>query len=652
MAVRRTRSVSQRVSIWLTALVTLGTGLGAYRLTEHHPPSSEPLTFRFEELSPERSGIRFTHEKGNFATIFDNVRPMVQAGTAPVAVNDVDRDGLLDVYLLTSGAGKKNKLYHNLGGARFAEVDLPVIENVNDAGFSTDALFADVNNDGFDDLLIVQMSHRPRLFVNVPAPGTPLGRGFVDVTEASGLPGHMNAYTATFLDVDNDGDLDVVLAGYYRTRYSPDDVAGAPLVDVTHVPDSQGNARISPNNWGNATNGGDKHLLLNDGSGRFVEQDLAHWGFLPEHRFAWDIATGDLNRDGFTDLYFANDFGPDELYFNQAGHAFRPSVGRYPTDVGRDPFKGMNAEIGDVNGDGYPEIYVTNIFHPFMPEGNLLWLNMPVKGQGPTVREFHNVSAGVGVKDGGWGWGAKFVDVDLDGDVDIVATNGMISDNPNKEYWYRMTRLMGASGTILTDTRNFPAMNDTSLSGFEYTHVFVHEGDRFYERGRDAGIERTFDGRGVTLADLDSDGRIDVLITVPGKAPFIARNIFVPAPAMPEPPSFIGLQLEGDGRRVNRNAVGSGVTIRPVKSGNAPFPALYREISAGNGFSAQSMYWVVAGLGRYRDDVEVQIRWTDGTVATHRLKPDCYYHVAYGATPELIGGGKSPTTDMGPGKAR
>ena len=524
-----------------------------------------------------------------------------------------------------------------MGGFRFVEVSLPVIEDLNQDGFSTDALFADVNNDGHDDLLVMFNSHGPRLFLNVAAPGTPLGRTFVEVTEGSGLPAYMNAHAANFLDVDNDGDLDLVMAGYIMTRYSPEDVPGAPYFHHLRVPDAPGATRVMPNNWANATNGGEKHLLLNDGTGHFVEQDLAQWGFLPEHRFTWDIGTADLNRDGYTDLYFANDFGPDELYFNQGGHSFRPFFGTYPTDVGRDAFKGMNADIADVNNDGYPEIYVTNIFHPFLPEGNLLWLNLPGKGSDARARNFRNVSAEMGVKDGGWGWGAKFVDIDLDGDIDIIATNGMISSNPKKDYWFRISRLVGGNGDIIVDSKNWPAFDDASLCGFQVSRVFVHEGNRFYDRARDAGIERSFDGRGVLLADFDRDGRVDVVIAAQGKAPLIARNTFVPTPAVPVPPGFIGLELAGDGRRVNTDAVGTRLTIRPSHPDDpAVFLPQYREVNAGNGFAAQSMYWIVAGLGRYRGPVDVELWWPDGTIETRRaLEPNRYHRLTYGRQAEV-----------------
>jgi hypothetical protein len=638
MAKPRERSRRQRIAVWATAMITFIAGMGAYRLSGQQPPLSKPLSFKLQEMTSRRTGIDFVHTKGDFAPFFDNVRTFMQTVSAAACVSDVDRDGLLDIYLVNAGTGTKNRLYRNRGDFQFQPVDLPVIEDLNNDGFSTDCVFADVNNDGFDDLLVVSLSHAPWLFLNQPAAGTPLGRTFVDITAAAGLPPYLNAFTATFLDVDNDGDLDLLIAGYFATRYDPEDVPGAPYIHHMHVPDAEGAGRMLPKDWANATNGGEKHLMLNDGSGHFTDQDLAQWGFSSAHRFTWDIGTADINRDGYTDLYFANDFGPDELYFNQGGHSFKAITGTYPTDVGRDSFKGMDAEIADIDNDGYPEIYVTNIFHPILPEGNILWSNRPDPKGDPFMRSFKNVAAQLGVKDGGWGWGAKFIDLDLDGDMDLISTNGYLSNNPHKDYWYRMTRLIGGSGKIISDTRKWPAFEDASICGFQFTRVFVNDGGRFYDRYADAGIPRSFDGRGVLLADFDMDGRDDVVFVAQGAPTLVMRNIFVATAAMPSPPSFIGLQLSGDGHHVNVNAVGTRVKISPA-DGSDPhaFAPLFREINAGNGFAAQSMYWIAAGLGLYSGPVDVEVWWTDGTIDTLKgLEPGKYHRISYGAASAAV----------------
>lgn len=629
----RRRTTRQRLVLWRTAGLTLAAGLALFFVLERHPEQDAPLSFFLEERTPAQTGVVFQHEMGTFAPFFDNVLPFMQAVSASACVTDVDKDGLLDLYMTTSAHGKKNRLFLNRGDMTFVPADVPAIEDLNLDGFSSDCTFADVDNDGFDDLFVGAVGQRPRLFLNREADGG--RRTFVDVTETSGIAEYMNGFAVSFFDADRDGDLDLLLANYFTTHYREEDVPGAPRTHPTRIPDSPNAGRMMPNDWGDADNGGSKHFFLNDGSGRFSEQSLDAWGF-SETRFTFDIGTGDINGDGFTDVYFANDFGPDQLYYNKEGRFFEAYVGPFPTSVGRDAFKGMNADLGDIDHDGYPEIYVTNVFHPVLPEGNLLWHNRPHPSGDPALRSFANIAADVGVKNGGWGWGAKFVDIDLDGDVDILATNGYISQDPDKEYWYRMSRLVAGDRNLIVDSRRWPPFEDTSMSGHQVSHVFVNgaveQGAlRFYNRAADVGLTRSFDGRGVVIADFDVDGRPDVLY-VPQNAPyFLARNRFEPTSAQPRPPAFVGLRLEGDGLRVPRKPVGTRVRVAPSDAAHADaFKPRYVEVSAGNGMTGQSMDWVLAGLGRYPGKVDVEIRWTNGEVTTlSGLEPNRYHDVRY-----------------------
>ncbi len=640
MATKRRRTTGQRAMLWFTALSSFAIGAIVYLVTEQRPAFLEPLAFKFEELPPEITGIDFIHEKGDFAPLFDNVRPWIQTISASTCVNDVDRDGLIDIYLVNSGPNSSNKLFRNMGSFRFNAQHAPTIEDLNrdGEGFSTDCLFADVNNDGYDDLLVTAMSHAPRLFLNLPASETELGRRFEDVSDSSGLPDYLNSYTATFVDIENDGDLDLIIGGTYPTRYSPELVAGSPYIHNINVPDAKGASKIFPNSLGKSTNGGTKHLLLNDGNGKFSEQDIEKWGIARTRRFTLDIGTGDINRDGYTDLYFANDFGADDLYLNDRGKSFVHVLGTFPTDVGRDSYKGMDAEFYDINNDGYPEIYVSNVFHPLLPEGNMLWLNQTGDSEDKMKPKFKNVATQMGVQDGGWAWGGKFADLDLDTDPDLVVTNGMISQNPDRNYWFALTRLAGGSGEIISDTTKLPPIKDMSLSGFETTRVFIRHGGRYYDRADDVGITHDFDGRGVALADFDLDGRIDLLIAPQGGRPLLAKNAITPSDDGSSHAAFVGFKLAGDGVRVNRNAVGSRVKISPsnVNDDNSFLPQYY-EINAGNGFAAQSMYWIHAGLGEYTGKVNVEIWWTDGRKdRLGNLALNQYHEIAYGEVEQLV----------------
>lgn len=633
----RSRTMQQKAAMWLAAVATFAAGYGTYRaLNGAGEGASAPLSFRLQEMTPEDTGIRFVHEKGDFAPFFDNVRPFMQAVSAAACTTDVDHDGLLDVLMIGSGPKQASVLYKNMGGFKFAPVPVPILEHLNDDGFASDCTFADIDSDGYDDLIIGTVAHRPYVLQNVPGAcagvtgGSPMERSFIDVTDDAHIPDYMNGFAVNLADIDNDGDVDLLMADYFAAHYQESDIAGSPYVHNMRIPDAEGAGRMLPNNWGNATNGGQKHLLLNDGKGHFSEQNAEEWGLF-ETRFTFDIGSADINADGYVDFYFANDFGPDQLYLNKDGKKLIQVVGPLPTDVGRDPFKGMNSDLADMDHDGYPEIYVTNVFHPVLPEGNLLWSNRPHPSGDPFLRSFVNVAGPLGARDGGWGWGAKFVDVDLDSDTDIIATNGYISADPDKDYWYRMSRLVAGSGDVIADSRKWPPFEDRSMCGHQRSHVFLNDGKRFYERAMDAGVSRNFDGRGVLIADFDVDGRPDVMFITQGQPYFLGKNIFIPTSEQPDPPHFVGIRVRGDGKKVNSKAVGVRIVVKPSDPQDAhAFKPLYREISAGNSMSAQSMDWIVAGLGQYQKDVDVSILWTDGTrTEKTAIKIDQYIDVVY-----------------------
>src|SRR5690606_14752357 len=93
----------------------------------------------------------------------------------------------------------------------------------------------------------------------------------------------------------------------------------------------------------------------------------------------WSLAVGtaDLNRDGWTDMYIANDFGPDELYLNRGGQRFESIKGKLFADVGRDTYKGMNVSVADFDRNGWLDVYVSNVHHALQAEGSLLWMTRP-----------------------------------------------------------------------------------------------------------------------------------------------------------------------------------------------------------------------------------------------------------------------------------
>ncbi len=648
MLAPRVRTWRQRLALLATALLTGGGGYGVWMMTTPDRDMDAPLRFHLERVDAQTSGLDFRHTPNPVHARYGNLRPLFTSVSAGACTGDYDRNGLLDLLLLSAGNATPSRLFRGVGPMRWSPERLPALAAVDETGFPAECLFVDVDNDGWDDVFISGFGRRPQLLSNRAVPNEEGKRMFHNVTESSGLPPYMNGFGANFLDVENDGDLDLVIASFTSERYDPEDlscseVPGAfgcapipgavlardreprsPWINNLRVPDHPNGLRTMANSLGNATNGGDKRLLLGDGHGHFQEVDPEAWG-LTGKRFTWDVGVADVDLDGFTDVYFANDFGPDQLFINRDGERFEEQLALHPGAIGNDASKGMNADFADVDHDGFPELYVTNVFHPALPEGNYLCKNL--SGGDPGEREFTNVAFATGSHDSGWGWGAKFVDLDLDGERDLVVADGFISQHHTADYWFEIMRITSGLGDLMRDATVWGPMGNKSLCGHQSARVFVAGEQGFVDRAVEVGIEEEKDDRGVLIGDFDVDGRPDVMMVVQGDAYPLHRNTWVPGAQGEGPPSWIGLRLEGDGKRVNRNAIGTRVRVDP----EIGLPQ-YFEVSAGNGFAAGSMRWLVAGLGDERGPVEVWIRWPDGTEQRlEGVEPGRYHDLRYPA---------------------
>ncbi|HEY7190641.1 MAG TPA: VCBS repeat-containing protein, partial [Vicinamibacterales bacterium] len=397
---------------------------------DHEGVADARFGFTLEE-SAKRVGIDFTHRGPTFDARLNHIMPQVAAMGAAVAVVDFDRDGWQDLYVTNSGEGSLNHLYRNKGDGTFVDVAAALgVADVNQpgSGVSMGSVWADYDNDGWDDLLLYRYG-RPELFHNDQ------GRGFTPVGERAGLPRWVNANSATWFDYDRDGRLDLFLAGYW-----PDDVNLWKL-DTT---------RIMPESFEYANNGGRKYLLHNRGDGTF-EDTTAAMG-IASRRWTLAVVAADLHGTGYPDLFLANDYGVSELFANQGGKRFVDVATQ--SGVGRAPKSGMNAAVGDVFNDGRLAIYKTNISEPgVLVQGNDLWVPRAGGSKDPPLRasqtvrrggssdppvtsEYENLATSMGVDLGGWSWGAQFGDLNNDGTQDIYLTNGYVSAGERSSYWY------------------------------------------------------------------------------------------------------------------------------------------------------------------------------------------------------------------------
>ncbi|PYM17845.1 MAG: hypothetical protein DMD81_07700 [Candidatus Rokuibacteriota bacterium] len=623
--------------------------LGAAMLATYHyvlAPSVEAhdLPFRLEPIPPERSGI-----DARLGTVWQELDPRVQhlakwllsAGSA-VAIGDFDNDGLLDVFVTNPlmRPEDRNVLYRNLGGFRFERIPIPALARINadpaTHGITGVALFVDYDNDGDQDLFLGVGYGKNILLRNML---TETGRPtFVDVSAEAGIADHAVSIAANFFDYDRDGRLDLIVGNAFATHLTAYPVPRPFTVFRLPQPEYPGDRRMlgfMHASWDNARNGGLNALYRNLGDGRFVRQDIVKLG-MPETHWSLAIAAGDLNNDGWPDLYVANDFGPDDLYLNDQGRRFVRVEGTMFGTIGRDSYKGMNASIGDLDRNGWLDVYVSNVHVPLQAEGSLLWMTYPDPRDAFRPRFVDEATRRGALNERRFGWGAALGDLDGDGWLDIVQANGMVDDTIDKKfakcpsYWYVNEKLMRSPPEIHTYVDRWGDLRGFCIFGKEANRVYLSQGDRarrqFVDVAPQLGWKADTNSRGVALVDLDNDGALDLIITHQFAPISLYRNTLHDGPATAAR-HWIGIQLVGDGRTCNRDAAGSRITIRYDEDGK---PAQQmREITIANGLSAQNDRRALFGLAGYAGPVTANISWCGAPARSYGpLAPGRYHRIA------------------------
>jgi hypothetical protein len=255
----------------------------------------------------------------------------------------------------------------------------------------------------------------------------------------------------------------------------------------------------------------------------------------------------------------------------------------------------MSAEIADVDNDGLPAVLSTGTYEPNHAPGNGLFKLTPEGRLRESARR-------VGVAECGWAWGAKFLDLDNDTHQDLVVTNGYISANPERDFWYEQGLLNSGNSEIQRDARRTIPMEDASLAGYQTKCVFYNTGATMKDvsSSTDLGHDRS-DGRGLAAIDFRNEGLLSIVeSTVAAPARF-----FLNVPRHHN--HWIGFDLTGT--RSNRDAFGTSILIR-LHGGTT----LTRESEPANGFESESDHRVLFGLGPDPLIDSIRIRWPLGTV--------------------------------------
>ncbi|GAC1465702.1 MAG: CRTAC1 family protein [Isosphaeraceae bacterium] len=536
---------------------------------------TESSPFRFAEIS-KKSGIDFVHLSGMTAE-----KHFPTANGSGVALLDYDNDGLLDVYFATAtrlpvgtGPTPPNRLYKNLGKNTFK--DVTESSGLGFRGFCHGIIVGDIDNDGDPDVFLCNYGPNA-LFLNN-------GNGtFTDVSKAAGInkPGWSSG--GAFLDYDNDGDLDLYVSNYGEWKLPDDDKFCGEVEKKIRLYCSPRTIRTT------------KHFLYrNNGDRTFTDvYDTAILTIDPETRklkpradgHGFGVVTADLDGDGRTDIFVANDMNPNFLFLNKGDGTFEDateSSGAAFNEKGQAQ-SGMGVDAEDVDGDGRPELFVTN----FANEPNTLFQNLG-KGTFMDSTPFFGLAADTTP----WvGWGTALADFDNDGWPDNFVTNGNVDDN---------RKLIGEA-----------------VEYEEPPLLFVNlKGKRFRLATRDAGpyFDTAHVGRGAAFGDIDNDGDIDIVVNHKDSAPALLRNDTT------SPNHWVRLALQGT--RGNRDAIGARVE---VKVGGR---TIHRLRKGGGSMQATNDPRLTIGIGASDVVDKLIVRWPSGAVSTReQLKADRAYSI-------------------------
>jgi hypothetical protein len=553
--------------------------------------------FYLREVSKE-CGIDVVHQAPTLDPKLAHIMPIISSMGASVTVVDFDRDGLLDLYVINSGEGSKNRLYRNLGNGKFQDVaeELGIADlNREGTGVCMGAVWGDFDNDGYEDLLVYKWG-RPELYHNDG------GKHFTRVTDQAGLPKWVNANAAVWFDYNRDGYLDLLIGGYWADN-----------LDLWHLNTTE----IMPESFEYAKNGGHKYLLRNKG-----KDALGNWlGFedvteamgITSTRWTLAAVAADLRGTGYPDLFLANDYGVSEFYANREGKKFE-EIGK-KCGVGERPKSGMNASVGDIFNDGRLAVYVSNIYADVLPQGNNCWVPLP--GPKGEIPQYVNQANQLRIERGGWSWGGQFGDLNNDGLVDLFLTNGYISADQGRDYWYDYSKIAGAHKSVINDARNWPPIGNQSLAGYQAKCVWLNQNGEFIDVCQPVGVIDDHDGRAVALVDLWNRGVLDVVVANQKGPLLVYRNTVDPENGW--------IQFELEGTKSNRSAIGA--QVRVFWNGQEQV----QEVSGGSGYASQNMRRLHFGLGMNAQVDKVIIRWPSGNIQTikapqarilHHIKED------------------------------
>ncbi len=508
-----------------------------------------------------------------------------------VSTGDINNDGLLDLYF--TGNMVSNKLYLNKGNMKFDDISEKAGVDGDDSWY-TGVTMTDINNDGFLDIYCSVSgkfgSKKNQLFINNQ------DETFTEAAESYGIADAGNSVQSVFFDYDLDGDLDLYVANYPPTSFN------------------------APNSYyyfkkQNVKDEESDKLYRNDGAS-FT--DVTEEAGLKSFGLSLSATVGDVNQDGWPDLYVSNDFStPDLFYINNKNGTFSELSKKLTKNTS---FYGMGVDMADINNDNLLDIFqvdmtaqdnrrakanmasmdpalfwstVNSGFH-YQYMQNSLQLNNGLIND--SLPDFSNVSRLAGISSTDWSWGPLIADLNNDGLKDIFIANGTRREINNKDYFSTIEKAKSETDNPLQKSLAIPSER---IDNF----VFQNTGDLNFKRvNEEWGISFKGFSNGSVYADLDNDGDLEI----------ITNNIDDEASVFENTSSSqnnaITIKLNGPAK----NPLGIGAKVF-LKTKNE---AQFQELTLSRGFQSSVAPRIHFGLGEIEQVETITVEWPDSRVQT------------------------------------
>lgn len=551
----------------------------------------------FELIPAKTSGINFQNDIKETEE-FNVLAYEYLYNGGGIAAGDINNDGLTDLYFTANM--NADKLFLNVGNFKFKDITKQARVQSNNP-WKTGVTMADVNGDGWLDIYVCYSGNgdtntrRNKLYINNG------DLTFEESAKKYGVDDSGYSTQASFFDYDRDGDLDM-----YLVNHNIKDYKDVELVYVKATYDSLAADR-----------------LYNNDNGFF--RDVSNKAGITGNpiSFGLGISVADVNKDGWPDIYVANDYREhDYLYINNQDGTFKESVKEYLQHISE---FSMGNDIADFNNDAWPDVFTVDM----LPEDNRRQKLL----QGPENYELYRTSVNngfhhqymrnmlhlnngngtfseigqlAGVSNTDWSWSALLADFDNDGWKDLFITNGYLRDYTNKDFlkfWgkYLVDKAVKMEKALLMDiVKNMP-------STLTANYGFKNNGDlTFTNTTTSWGIDQLALSNGAVYADLDNDGDLELIVNNVNGAAFIYKNNTTERNKQ----HYIQLVLRGD--KQNKSSIGATVTLH-TRAG-----VQYAELQPSRGYQSSVEPTLHFGLGQLSMVDSLVIMWPEGEVQVIR----------------------------------